>query len=426
MATLAPVQELQAQAAAAKKASRELAKATTAQKDKALLAIASGLKSSEEEILAANEKDVKQGRADGLNEALIDRLLLNPSRLAGQAADVRSIAQLPDPIGETFDARVLPNGLRLGRRRVPLGVIGTIYESRPNVTIDISCLCLKSGNAVVLRGGKEAIHSNKALANVVKKALGAAGLPQDAVQLVENTDRALVGEMLKLKQYIDLMIPRGNADLIRRVSAEAAMPVVAGGVGVCHTYIDASAQVEMATAIVFNAKVQRPSVCNALDTVLVHKSIAQQALPIIGRDLAKAGVEMHCDPAALAILQKAHIANLKPAVADDWGKEFLALTAAIKVVDDLEGALQHIEHYGSGHTEAIVTSDYAAANRFMDEVDAAAVLVNTSSRFTDGGQFGLGAEVGISTQKFHARGPMGLRELTTYKWTVWGDGQVRP
>lgn len=424
--TITAVEELHSKGAAAKAAAKKLAKAPTALKDKALSNIAALLKSREEEVLAANEKDIKQGRANGLSEALIDRLLLNPARLAGQSADVRAIVQLPDPVGETFDARVLPNGLRLGKRRVPLGVIGTIYESRPNVTIDISSLCLKSGNAVLLRGGKEALNSNKALTGVVRTALVEAGLPADAVQLVENTDRALVGEMLKMRQYIDLMVPRGSADLIRRVSEEAAMPVVAGGIGVCHTYVDKAAAVEMATAIIFNAKVQRPSVCNALDTVLVHKSIAQQALPVIGRDLAKAGVELHCDAEALTILQKAGIAKLKAAVEEDWGKEFLALTAAIKVVEDLDGALSHIERYGSGHTEAIVTNDYAAANRFMDEVDAATVMVNTSSRFTDGGQFGLGAEVGISTQKFHARGPLGLRELTSYKWTVFGDGQVRP
>jgi glutamate-5-semialdehyde dehydrogenase len=294
------------------------------------------------------------------------------------------------------------------------------------VTIDISSLCLKSGNAVVLRGGKESFHSNKALAGIVRRAVAEAGAPEEAVQFVESTDREMVDRMLKMRDSIDLMIPRGGAGLIRFVRENATMPVLAGGVGVCHTYLDSSADLKMAREIVYNAKVRRPSVCNALDTVLVHRGIAEQALPDVARRLAEAGVELRCDPAALAILRQAGIDGVKEAVEDDWGMEFLDLIAAVKVVDSLDDAVGHIERYGSGHSEAIVTGDDQSANRFMDRVDAAAVYVNASTQFTDGGEFGLGAEVGISTQKFHARGPMGLREMTSYKWTVFGDGQVRP
>jgi glutamate-5-semialdehyde dehydrogenase len=422
----AGVQELHKKLAAAKSASKKLAHVGTDAKNAALLNIARGLKEREEAILAANEQDLRQAKQDGMSESMQDRLLLNPKRLAGIAEDVRRVADLPDPVGEAFDMRTLPNGLQVGKRRVPLGVIASVYESRPNVTIDIAVLCLKSGNAVVLRGGKEAIHSNSALAALVKDSVASAGIPGDAVVFIESTDRELVNEMLKMREYIDLVVPRGGEQLIRFIAANATMPVVSGGIGVCHTYIDASAKVPMARDIVFNAKVQRPTVCNALDTVLVDKAIAGKALPEIGRSLASSGVEIRCDPVALDILKEAGVANLKPAVQDDWGKEFLALVAAVKVVDGLEGALEHIDRYGSGHSEAIVTEDYTAAQRFMNEVDAAAVYVNASTRFTDGSQFGLGAEVGISTQKFHARGPMGLREMTSYKWTVFGQGQVRP
>ncbi|MGD9393679.1 MAG: glutamate-5-semialdehyde dehydrogenase, partial [Dehalococcoidia bacterium] len=320
----------------------------------------------------------------------------------------------------------LPNGLQLGKRRVPLGVIGAIYESRPNVTVDISALCLKSGNALILRGGKEAIHSNSALAKVVQSAATRAGVPEGAVQLIENTDRALVGDMLQMRQYIDLMIPRGGAGLIKRVKENAAMAVVAGGIGVCHTYVDRSADIDKAVAIVFNAKVQRPTVCNALDSVLVHADIAPEYLPKMAKKLAEAGVEMHCDERALSILMSNSSLKLKAATDEDWGKEFLALIAAIKVVDSLDEALEHIERYGSGHSEAILTEEYGAAMRFLNEVDAAAVYANASTRFTDGSMFGLGAEVGISTQKFHARGPLGVRELTSYKWIIFGSGQIRP
>jgi glutamate-5-semialdehyde dehydrogenase len=292
--------------------------------------------------------------------------------------------------------------------------------------VDISVLCLKAGNAVILRGGKEAINSNLALSRVVQDAAYGAGVPRGAVQFIESTDRALVGHMLKMKDTIDLLVPRGGADLIRFVAANAAMPVVTGGIGVCHTYVDKTADLDKAVPIIYNAKVQRPTVCNALDTILVHKDVAAAGLPRIAAELGKAGVEMHCDERALALLRQLPKQKLAPAQAEDWGREFLALVAAVKVVDSLDEALEHIERYGSGHSEAIVTEDYSAAMRFLAEVDASVVFVNASTRFNDGGQFGLGAEVGISTQKFHARGPLGLREITTYKWIVFGSGQVRP
>jgi len=322
--------------------------------------------------------------------------------------------------------RTLPNGLQVGRKRVPLGVIGTIYESRPNVTVDISVLCLKSGNAIILRGGKEAIHSNSALARVVQEACREAGVPDGVVQFIDNTDRNLVNHMLKMRDMIDLLVPRGGADLIRFVSETATMPVVAGGIGVCHTYVDRSADVTRAVAIAVNAKVQRPTVCNALDSLLVHAGVAKKFLPLVAVEWAKAGVEMRCDKRALALLENDTALKLVPATEADWGEEFLSLVAAIRVVDSLDEALEHIQRYGSGHSEAIVTEEYQSAMRFLNEVDAACVFANASTRFTDGGQFGLGAEVGISTQKMHARGPLGLKELTSYKWIIFGSGQIRP
>jgi len=418
--------ELEGKARAARAASRRLAFISTEIKNKALSNISKDLITHKEEILAANSLDYRQAEAAGMNAALLDRLMLNETRLDGMARDVMTVAALQDPVGEMSDNRTLPNGLVIGKKRVPLGVIGSIYESRPNVTIDISVLCLKSGNAVILRGGKETLHSNKALVKVVQEAAYRAGIPEGAIQFIDNTDHALVERMLKLNQYIDLVIPRGGAGLIKFVAETANMPVVTGGIGVCHTYIDKSADIKNALAIVYNAKVQRPTVCNALDSVIVHQDIAAQYLPLMGDELNKGGVEMHCDERSLAILRKNQNLKLKAAVPEDWGKEFLALIAAIKVVDSLDEALAHIEKYGSGHSEAIVTEDYTSGMRFLNEVDAACVYINASTRFTDGGQFGLGAEVGISTQKFHARGPLGLRELTTYKWIIFGSGQIRP
>jgi glutamate-5-semialdehyde dehydrogenase len=420
------VKELEEKSRAAKAASRRMAYLSAEVKNKALNNIATDLLARREEILAANQADYHQAHTSGMNSAMLDRLMLSPERLAAIAKDVLSVAALPDPVGEVSDMRTLPNGLVIGRKRVPLGVIGAIYESRPNVTVDISALCLKSGNAVVLRGGSEAVHSNSTLAKVVQGAVEKAGVPEGAVQFIENTDRALVDEMLKMRQYIDLVIPRGGAGLIRLIREKAAMPVVAGGIGVCHTYVDKSADINKAVAIVFNAKVQRPTVCNALDTILVHADIAKKYLPLVAAELAGAGVEMHCDEPAMAILKSKPSLKLKPATSDDWGREFLALVAAVKVVSSLDEALEHIERYGSGHSEAIVTEDYDAAMRFLNEVDAACVYANASTRFTDGSQFGLGAEVGISTQKFHARGPLGVKELTSYKWIIFGSGQVRP
>ena len=417
--------ELTAKGLAARAAARHLARLSTGVKDRALLNIADALKTREAEVLEANRRDLQTGKEAGLSDAMLERLLLNSERLEGMAVDVRTVTSLPDPVGETFDMRTLPNGLQVGRRRVPLGVIGAIYESRPNITVDISVLCFKSGNAVILRGGSEAIHSNTALANLVRDSIAEAGAPRDAVQFVGTTDRALVEQMLAMKEHIDLMIPRGGADFVRYVGEKAQMPVITGGVGVCHTYVDKDADLENAVAIAFNAKVSRPTVCNALDTLLVHSEAAPKYLPAIAREWAKAGVEMHCDLRALSILGPSEALNLKPATEEDWGTEFLSLTASVKVVDSMDEALEHIEQYGSGHSEAIVTEDYSSAMRFLDDVDAAAVFVNASTRFTDGGQLGLGTEVAISTNKMHARGPMGLRELTSYKWTILGTGQVR-
>ncbi len=420
------VEILEGKARAAKAASHRMAFLSAEVKNNALYNISTDLISRKDEILAENALDYQEAEASGMNAAMLDRLMLNPGRLEGIAKDVLTVASLQDPVGEMFDVRTLPNGLIMGRKRVPLGVIGSIYESRPNVTIDISVLCLKSGNAVILRGGKETIRSNKALVKVVQEAAYRAGVPEGAIQFVDNTDHALVERMLKMSRHIDLIVPRGGSGLIRFVSETASMPVVTGGIGVCHTYVDKCADVNKAVAIVYNAKVQRPTVCNAMDSVIIHKDIAPQYLPVAAAELNKAGVELHCDDRALEILKSDKSLKLKPATEEDWGKEFLSLIAAVKVVDTLDEALEHINKYGSGHSESIVTEDYTSGMRFLNEVDAACVYLNASTRFTDGSQFGLGAEVGISTQKFHARGPLGLKELTTYKWIIFGSGQVRP
>jgi len=410
----------------AKAAAHKLAHLSTATKNEALLNIAGALITEESAILAANRLDIDEAKASGMGDAMLDRLVLSPERLRAIADDVRSVAALPDPVGESFDSKTLANGLMLSRRRVPLGVIAAIYESRPNVTIDISSLCLKSGNAVILRGGKETINSNTALVNMTTQACAKAGLPDGTIQYIDNPDREMVNHLLRMKWAVDLLIPRGGANLINFVSENATMAVLTGGIGVCHTYVDSVANVDDAVAIAYNAKVQRPTVCNALDSLLVHKNIAESYLPKIAKEWAKAGVEMHCDKRAMNILKEIPSLKLVGSTDEDWGKEFLALIAAVKVVDSIDEALDHIQKYGSGHSEAIVTDDYASAMRFLNEVDSAAVYVNASTRFTDGAQFGLGAEVGISTQKLHARGPLGLKELTTYKWTIMGTGQVRP
>ncbi len=419
------VVEIKAIGARARVGARALAKASTSAKNVALGYIADALVENTDRIVEANQEDYRGAKDAGESSAILDRLLLDAERIKGMAEGVRGIAALPDPIGQTLEGRVLPNGLRIAKRRVPLGVIGTIYESRPDVTIDIAALCIKSGNAVILRGGKEAFNSNSLLASLVRDKIAEAGIPKDAVQFIESTDRALVGQMLGMKEHIDLMIPRGGAALVRRVGDEATMPAITGGIGVCHTYVDRSADVDMAVDIAVNAKISRPYVCNALDTLLVDSVIAPAFLPKVASKLGEAGVELHCDARALSILGSASGPTVIPAIDDDWGMEFLSLTAAVKVVDSLDEALEHIETYTSGHTEAIVTEDYSSASRFQDEVDASVVMVNASTRFNDGGQFGMGAEVGISTDKFHARGPLGLNELTSYKWTIQGTGQIR-
>ncbi len=417
---------LKAKGKEARASGRQLAKLGTAVKNRALLNLADRLLAEQETILLANRADCDEAKGNGLSSAWFDRLLLTPERLEAMARGVRSVASLPDPVGEMIDARVLPNGLSIGKRRVPLGVIGAIYESRPNVTIDIFTLSFKSGNACILRGGHEALRSNKALVELIWRALEESDVLRGVLQFVEDPDRALVESMLEMREYIDLLVPRGGADLIRYVGENASMAVVTGGVGVCHTYVDKSANLDMASAISYNAKVQRPTVCNAMDTLLVHSEVAPSWLPRIASEWGQAGVQMRCDRRALSILAPNGNEAVQEATDEDWGKEHLALVASVRIVDSLDDALDHIELYGSGHSEAIVAEDYTTAMRFLDEVDAAAVFVNASTRFTDGAEFGLGAEVGISTQKFHARGPMGLRELTTYKWVVMGTGQVRP
>jgi glutamate-5-semialdehyde dehydrogenase len=407
----------------ARQVARTLRTLDTNVKNNALLAIAETILEDEFDILSANSEDIEAGRAAGLDEHMLERLLLTESRLESIADGVRSVAALPDPVGESFDARTLPNGLRIGKWRVPIGVIGVIYESRPNVTADIAALCLKSGNAAILRGGKEAVHSNRALASAVSAGCEKAGVAGDAVQLVQTQDRALVKDMLTAHQYIDMIIPRGGPSLHTFALQNATIPVITGGIGICHIYVDASADPQKTVPIVYNAKVQRPTVCNALDVLLIHSAVAGDLLPQIADDLARAEVALRCDPHALAILQGHPLASA--AGSEDFDTEFLSLVLAVRVVDSLDEALDHISQHSTQHSDAIITEDYSNAMRFVDAVDSAAVYVNASTRFTDGGEFGLGAEVAISTQRLHARGPMALRELTTYKWVVLGDGQVR-
>jgi|DewCreStandDraft_1066081.scaffolds.fasta_scaffold00159_44 glutamate-5-semialdehyde dehydrogenase len=415
--------ELRTKVAAARAAAKALARLPTAVKNEAIRRAAAALREHQEEILAANAQDVEQARQGG-SAAPLDRLILNPSRIEGIITDMLNVAALPDPVGEVIEMRTVPSGLQVGRVRVPLGVIGVIYEARPNVTVDISTLCLKAGNAVVLRGSKDALRSNIALVRVLREAIAAAGVPADALQLIESPDRSVVGEMLRLRGWLDVIIPRGGAELIRYVAENATVPVIETGAGVCHTFLERTADLAKAIEVIYNAKVRRPTICNALDTLLVDRAIAAQALPLVYARMAAAGVEMHCCPESYRILSGQP--NVRPATDEDWGKEYLSLTMAVKVVDGLDEALAHIAQYGSGHSEAILTNDYRAAQRFLQEVDAAAVYVNASTQFTDGAQFGLGAEVGISTQKLHARGPMGLHAITTYKWIILGDGHVRP
>ena len=404
----------------ARRASRAMAIASGAAKNEWLLRSAAALVARADEVLAANARDVAAAPGFGLNAAAVDRLTLDPKRLEAMAKGLRDVAALPDPVGEVIAGGRRPNGLEVSQRRVPLGVIFMIFESRPNVTADAAALCVKSGNAVILRGGKEAHHSNQAIARVLLDGLAPCGLPADAVQVVATPDRAVVGHLLALPDLIDLAIPRGGEGLIRRVVAEATMPVLKHYDGICHVYVDAAADLAMATAIIVDSKVRRPGVCNALETILVHRDVAEEYLPGLGAVLAGHGVEVRADPAARALIPGA-----VPATPADWDAEYLDLIVAVRVVDSLDEALAHIARHGSKHTDAIVTGRIQVANRFVAEVDSAAVVVNASTRFNDGGQLGLGAEIGISTDKFHARGPCGLRELTTTKWVVLGDGQVR-
>jgi glutamate-5-semialdehyde dehydrogenase len=407
----------------ARRAARQLKTLDTSTKNEALLAIAETIVEGEFDILSANNEDIEAGRTAGLGEHMLERLLLTESRLESIADGIRSVATLPDPVGEAFDARTLPNGLRISKRRVPIGVIGVIYESRPNVTVDIAALCLKSGNAAILRGGKEAVHSNRALADAVAAGCEKVGVSVEAIQLVNAQDRALVKDMLTAHEYIDMIIPRGGPGLHQFALENATIPVITGGIGICHVYVDASADPQKVLPIVFNAKVQRPTVCNALDVLLIHSVVADTLLPNIAQDLARADVALRCDPRAAAILQDHPRVSL--ADPSDFDTEFLSLVLAVHVVDSLDEAIDHVHRHSTRHSDAIITEDYTNAMRFVDEVDSAAVYVNASTRFTDGGEFGLGAEVAISTQRLHARGPMSLRELTTYKWVILGDGQVR-
>ena len=416
-----PIRE---RAAAARAASRRLANLSTAAKDAALLRIANLVEGDQAPILAANALDMEAGRAAGLDDYFLERLALSPERLAGIAADTRAVSRLPDPVGEVFDARTLPNGLRIARRRVPLGVVAAIYEARPNVTIDIAALALKSGNASLLRGGKEARNSNAALGDVIRRALEGSEVPVDAVQVVSDPDRAHIDELLKAHDLIDIIVPRGGASLIEYVRQNATMPVVAHGDAIVQIFVDEFADLDLAENVVDNAKTRRYSICNAVDTLLVHTAIAPAFLDRISARWG-AKVTFIGDERARALLSR-HGSPVEPATSETWKTEHLALRVGVRIVDSMEEAITHIEEHGSHHSDAILTESYSNAMRFVDEVDSAAVYVNASTQFTDGAQFGLGAEVGISTQKMHARGPMGLRELTSYKWTIFGRGQVRP
>ncbi len=411
----------------AREAARAIARADSNQKNRALLAIAAAIRRDAVTLLAANARDMEHARANGLDAALLDRLEINEKTVAGMAEGLEQIAALPDPVGEITDLKYRPSGIQVGKMRVPLGVIGIIYEARPNVTADAAGLCLKSGNAAILRGGSEALHSNQAVAACVREGLEVAGLPATVVQVVETTDRAAVGELITMKDYVDVIIPRGGKGLIERITSEARVPVIKHLHGNCHVYVDDRADLEKAVKIVENAKTQRYGTCNTTESLLVARGIAAAALPAIGTMLAGKGVEMRGCPEALAILQGAGIASdkLKAAVEADWAEEYLGPIIAVKVVDGIDAAMNHINTHGSQHTDAIVTEDYGRARRFLREVDSASVIVNASTRFADGFEYGLGAEIGISTDKIHARGPVGLEGLTSQKWVVLGDGHIR-
>ncbi|HCM5254795.1 glutamate-5-semialdehyde dehydrogenase [Klebsiella variicola] len=409
---------------AAKAASWQLALLSSREKNQVLEKIADYLEAQTDDILRANAEDLAEARANGLSEAMLDRLALTPARLSGIASDVRQVCNLADPVGQVIDGGLLDSGLRIERRRVPLGVIGVIYEARPNVTVDVASLCLKTGNAAILRGGKETWRTNAATVKVIQQALQECGLPAAAVQAIESPDRALVGEMLKMDKYIDMLIPRGGAGLHKLCREQSTIPVITGGIGVCHIFVDETAEIAPALKIIVNAKTQRPSTCNTVETLLVHRNIADTFLPALSKQMAESGVTLHAAPSALPTLQNGP-AKVEPMKAEQYDDEYLSLDLNVKVVADMDEAIAHIREHGTQHSDAILTRTLRNANRFINEVDSSAVYVNASTRFTDGGQFGLGAEVAVSTQKLHARGPMGLEALTTYKWIGFGDDTIR-
>jgi len=409
---------------AARAASYKLAALSTEQKNQVLLSIADRLEAESADILAANAQDLADARQNGMSEALLDRLTLNPQRLKGIADDVRQVCRLADPVGQLMDGGQLDSGLRIERRRVPLGVIGVIYEARPNVTVDVASLCLKTGNAAILRGGKETYRTNAATVRVIQNALTQHGLPAGAVQAIENPDRELVNQLLKLDRYIDMLIPRGGAGLHKLCRENSTIPVITGGIGVCHLYLDETMETEAALAVIVNAKKQRPSACNSLETLLIHNDQADRFIPAFLQRMAQENIALHADENVLALLQNG-AAEVVAVQAENYDDEWLSNDLNVKLVADIDEAIAHIREHGTQHSDGILTRSIGNANRFVNQVDSSAVYVNASTRFTDGGQFGLGAEVAVSTQKLHARGPMGLEALTTYKWIGWGDDTLR-
>lgn len=412
--------ELEKMGKRAKAAAKQLRSASDTDKRDALLRIADALVEHEVDILTANAEDIHSARTNGMADSMIDRLALSKDRIRGMADGVRAVAEWPDPVGAVIEEKTLPNGLLVRKTSVPLGVIGIIFESRPNVTSDCAALCIRAGNACILRGGKEAFRSNRTITKIMRDALAESAIPEDAVQLVLDTNRSSATELMNLTRYLDVLIPRGGAGLIRSVVDNAKVPVIETGAGNCHIYVDRDADINMAAEIIFNAKTQRPSVCNAAEKVLLHKDIAEEALPVIAAKLREKDVELRGDEAARTILP-----NMNAATAEDWSTEYIALIMGIKVVNSIDEAIDHIETYGTHHSDCIITRDPEAARKFQTEVDSAAVYWNASTRFTDGGEMGLGAEIGISTQKLHARGPMGVNQLVSYKYVICGDGQVR-
>ena len=405
----------------AKEVSRVLNNLGSTPKNEGLKAVAQALMDGKDKILEANQKDVQAALAKGMNPGLVDRLSLNDARIQAMAEGLLQVASLDDPVGEVISMKPRPNGLLIGQKRVPLGVIGMIYEARPNVTADAFGLCFKSGNAVILKGGSDALESNKAIVVQIREGLRSARLPEDAVQLIESTDREVTRQFMRLNEYLDVLIPRGSAGLIRSVVENSTVPVIETGTGNCHIFVDESADLDMALNIIFNAKTQRIGVCNACESLVVHRAVAEEFLPLLKARLDEKQVEIRADKEACALVD-----GFVPAAEEDWGREYLDYILSLKLVDSIDEAIAHINRYNTKHSEAIITSDYANAQRFLNEIDAAAVYVNASTRFTDGFEFGFGAEIGISTQKLHARGPMGLKELTTTKYIIYGNGQVRP